>query len=82
MSSNFASGKHAHGFCDRCGFRCDYHAMKKLVVNERLTNIKVCPACYEPDQPQYRVGKLKVIDPQGLREPRPDTSLEESRELL
>jgi len=81
MATNFASGKHAFGFCDRCGFRSPLRAMKKLTVNEHLTNIKVCTTCYEPDQPQYRVGKLRVFDPQALREPRPDTSLEQSREL-
>jgi len=81
MATNFASGKHAFGFCDRCGFRSALNAMKKLTINEKLTNIKVCPTCYESDHPQYRVGKLRVFDPQALREPRPDTALEASREL-
>ena len=81
MATNFASGKHAFGFCDRCGFRAVLNGMKKLTINEHVTNIKVCPTCYEPDQPQYRVGKLRVFDPQALRDPRPDTSQDASREL-
>jgi hypothetical protein len=53
--------------------------MKKLTINEKLTNIKTCPTCWEPDQPQYRIGKVDTKDPQALRDPRPDTSLEQSR---
>jgi len=75
----FASGRKAHGFCDRCNFRCQLSALKKLIINERLTNIKVCPTCYEPDQPQYRIGRVDPNDPQALRDPRPDPSLEASR---
>ncbi len=75
----FASGRNAFGFCDRCGFRVDLKHMKKLVINEQMTNIKVCPTCWEPDQPQYRVGRVDPSDPQALRDPRPDTSLAESR---
>lgn len=79
MSGDFASGRIAHGFCDRCGFRCKLSLMKKLTINEKLTNIKTCPTCWEPDQPQYRIGKVDTKDPQALRDPRPDTSLEQSR---
>lgn len=81
MTQNFASGKHAFGFCDRCGFRSPLNAMKNLTVNEHRTNIKVCSTCYEPDHPQYRVGKLRVLDRQALRDPRPDTAQDASREL-
>lgn len=79
MSGTFASGKIAFGFCDRCGFRCKLSLMKKLVINQKLTNIKTCPTCWEPDQPQYQIGKVDTKDPQALRDPRPDTSLARSR---
>jgi hypothetical protein len=82
MSTNFASGKHAHGFCDQCGFRVKLSLLKNTVVNEKRTGLKVCPTCYDPDHPQLRVGRIKVNDPQALRDPRPDTALEASRELL
>jgi hypothetical protein len=55
--------------------------MKKLTINEKVTNLKVCPDCWEPDHPQYQVGRLRINDPQGLREARPDPALEASREL-
>jgi hypothetical protein len=35
----------------------------------------------DPDQPQNFLGRLKIVDPQSLRDPRPDTSLAESRAL-
>lgn len=82
MSQGFASGKNSHGFCDRCGFRSKLSLMKKITVNEKLTNIKVCPTCWEPDHPQYRIGRVDMSDPQALRDPRPDTALEDSRELF
>jgi len=77
--STFASGKNAFGFCDRCGFRVKLSLMKKVTINEKRTNIKTCPECWEPDHPQYRIGKVKFDDPQALRDPRPDTSLADSR---
>ncbi len=82
MSQGFASGKNAFGFCDRCGFRAKLSLMKKITINEKLTNIKVCPTCWEPDHPQYRIGRVDMSDPQALRDPRPDTALEDSRELF
>jgi len=34
----------------------------------------VCPSCWDPDQPQLQLGMYPVDDPQGLRDPRPDTT--------
>ena len=39
-----------------------------------MVSIKVCPECWEPDQPQLQLGMYPVNDPQAVREPRPDTS--------
>jgi hypothetical protein len=36
--------------------------------------IKVCPECWDPDQPQLQLGLYPVNDPQAVREPRPDVS--------
>jgi hypothetical protein len=79
VTQGFASGKNSHGFCDRCGFRVKLSLMKKITINEKLTNIKVCPTCWEPDHPQYRIGRVDMSDPQALRDPRPDTALANSR---
>ena len=39
-----------------------------------MVSIKVCPECWEPDQPQLQLGMYPVNDPQAVREPRPDIS--------
>jgi len=69
----FASGRHALGLCDRCGFRYKLSELKTLVIKTQNVEIKVCPECWEPDQPQLQVGMYPVIDPQALEDPRPDT---------
>lgn len=81
MSGDFASNKRAHAYCDRCGFRSPLKDLKKLVINDRVTAIKVCPTCWEPDHPQLRVGRIDTRDPQALREPRPDPDLASSRTM-
>jgi hypothetical protein len=48
--------------------------LKKQVLKTKLYNIKVCPTCWDPDQPQLQLGMYPVNDPQAVREPRPDVS--------
>ena len=74
MGNRFASGKRAIAECDLCGFRYKLKDLKKLVVKTKLVNIKVCPQCWVPDQPQLQLGMWPVDDPQALRNPRPDRS--------
>jgi hypothetical protein len=68
---SYAKGKKAFGFCDRCGFRYDLKDLKTETVNLATTNLLVCPVCWDPDQPQNMLGRVKVDDPQALRNPRP-----------
>ena len=74
MPSKFASGKYAIAECDRCGQRYKLSELKKEVIKTKLFNIKVCPTCWDPDQPQLSLGLYPVNDPQAVRESRPDTS--------
>ena len=74
MPSNFASGKYAIAECDRCGQRYKLKELRKLTIKTKQVSIKVCKECWEPDQPQLRLGMYPVNDPQAVREPRPDTS--------
>lgn len=74
MPSNFASGKYSIAECDRCGQRYKLVELKKLTIKTKQVSIKVCPECWEPDQPQLQLGMYPVNDPQAVREPRPDTS--------
>jgi hypothetical protein len=78
MANKFAAGKFAIAECDRCGQRFKLKQLKKEIVKTRIVEIKVCPACWEPDQPQLSVGLYPVFDPQALREPRPDVSYQVS----
>ncbi len=74
MATRFASGKKALGVCDICGFTYKLRELKNLVVKSRDTNLKACPECWNPDQPQLKLGSFPVDDPQALRNPRPDSN--------
>lgn len=74
MPNKFSSGKHAIAECDRCGQRYKLKELRKLIVKQQVKNIKVCPSCWDPDQPQLSLGMYPVDDPQAVREPRPDVS--------
>ena len=74
MPNKFSSGKFAIAECDRCGQRYKLKELKKLVIKQQIKNIKVCPSCWDPDQPQLSLGLYPVNDPQAVREPRPDVS--------
>jgi hypothetical protein len=74
MSSKYSSGKYSIAECDRCGQRYKLSELKKEVIKTKLFQIKVCPTCWDPDQPQLSLGLYPVNDPQAVREPRPDVS--------
>ena len=74
MGNRFASGRIAIASCDRCGFQYELKRLKTLVIKTKNVNLLVCPECFEPDQPQLQLGMYPVDDPQGLRNPRPDTT--------
>ena len=78
MTTMFASGKFAIAECDRCGFRFKLVQLKKLTIKTKNVSIKVCPECWEPDQPQLQLGMYPVNDPQAVREPRRDNSYYQS----
>ena len=78
MSNRFASGKFAIAECDRCAQRYKLKQLRTKIVKTRPYNIKVCPSCWDPDQPQLQLGMYPVNDPQAVREPRPDVSYQVS----
>lgn len=78
MPSKFASGKYAIAECDRCGQRYKLKELKKLIIKTKIVSMKVCPSCWDPDQPQLSLGLYPVNDPQAVRDPRPDVSYEAS----
>ena len=77
--SKFAIGRHALGMCDRCGQQYKLSELKSEVVNLEVTSFRVCPECWDPDNPQTQLGRYYFSDPQALRDPRPPQSLDASR---
>jgi hypothetical protein len=78
MGNRFSSGKNSIAECDRCGFRFKLTVLRKEVIKTKTYNLLVCPACWDPDQPQLSLGMYPVSDPQGVRDPRPDVSYQVS----
>ena len=74
MGNRFSSGKNSIAECDRCGFQFKLTELKKEIIKTKVYDLKVCPACWDPDQPQLQLGMYPVDDPQGVRDPRPDTT--------
>jgi hypothetical protein len=64
----FAAGKNAFGISDRSGFRYRLSRMKK-----EWTGALVGFDEFEPKHPQLE-PRRKVVDPQALRNPRPDVA--------
>lgn len=79
---SYASGKFAFGFCDRCGWRYDLDQLREELEAGFPTGLLVCPTCQDEDHPQNWLNRVKVEDPQSLRNPRPDTSQDASRSLF
>jgi len=75
MSNRFASSRNALAICDVCGFEYRLRQLKNLVVKGIETQVKACPECWNPGQPQLMLGTFPVDDPQAIRNPRPDQSI-------
>ena len=71
MPNRFASGKYAIAECDRCGQRYKLQQLRKQVVKTKIYDIKVCPTCWDPDQPLLQLCMYPVNDPKAVRDPRP-----------
>ena len=78
MGNRFSSGKNSISQCDRCNFRFKLHELKTEIIKTKPFQIKVCRQCWDPDHPQLQLGMYPVDDPQGVRDPRPDTSYYQS----
>lgn len=81
MASRFASGKNSIAMCDRCGQRFKLTTLKTEVIKGRKYNLLVCRECWDPDHPQLHLGEQPVNDPQAVRNPRPDTTYAQSRDI-
>ena len=77
MGHPYASGKKANAICDICGDRCKYIELKPIIRKKVKTGLLACPTCWDEDHPQNNLNTRPVYDPQALRDPRPDNSLNE-----
>jgi hypothetical protein len=80
--NKFAAGKHAKGLCDRCGLTFKLNELKFQVVNRKVTGLRVCSACKDIDHEQYRLGEIRIEDPQALENARPDRNLAVQRSII
>jgi hypothetical protein len=74
---SYARGKYAFGFCDRTGFRYPLKDLVPEYKNGVKTGLLVGRDVVDPDHPQNFLGRVKIFDPQSLRNPRPDPTLRE-----
>ena len=81
-TAEFAGGKHAFGFCDRCAFRYPLSSLKWEFMDKKRTGLRICPECFDSDHPQLQLGRYRIYDPQTLRDPRPDRAQAESQSLF
>ena len=74
MGNRFSSGKFSIAMCDRCGQQFKLKRLKTEIIKTKQYNLKVCSECWDPDHPQLQLGMYPVDDPQGVRQPRRDTT--------
>lgn len=76
----YASGKYAYGFCDRCGWRYDLNRLKEQYEAGQPSGLRVCPTCWEKDNPQTELGRFPLgPEQQALYHARPDKDIVETR---
>lgn len=80
--AKFSSGKYAWGLCDVCGFRYRLLDLRWQFIRGQKTGTLACPTCDDPDHPQNYLDKAVTVDPQALRDARPQIDLEASRRLF
>src|SRR6516162_8892873 len=80
-AAKWATGKFAYGYCDICAFRYRLHELKPTTVRGKKTGLLACPSDWDYDHEQNFLDKYVTVDPQALRNPRPDTGKDASRVL-
>lgn len=80
--AKYSSGKYAHGLCDTCGFRYPLLDLRWQFIRGQFTGVLSCPTCDDPDHPQNFLDKAVTVDPQALRNARPQIDLWASRRLF
>lgn len=79
--ARYAKSSKAYGYCDRTGFRYPLKDLVPQIENRRPNGLRVGRDVVDVDHEQLRLGEVDASDPQTLRDPRPDQSIQESRGL-
>jgi len=74
MATRYASSRTQIAECDICGFRVKLKELRALTIKDKTVDIRVCAECWSPDHPQLHLGRYPVVDPQAVRNARPDFS--------
>jgi hypothetical protein len=69
-----ARGKYAYGICDKTGFRYKLNELVNEVKNGIKTGLRVGKDVADQDHPQNFLGRIRINDPQSIRNARPDRS--------
>ena len=77
-----ARGKYAYGICDKTGFRYKLTELVAEVRNGVKTGLRVGRDVADPDHPQNFLGRLRINDPQSVRDARPDRTEPDAVALL
>ena len=64
--AGYATGKHAVGYCRKCGDKVKYHELRI----DGDTNLLVCGECYDIKHPAEQ--PIRTDDAVALRNPAPD----------
>jgi hypothetical protein len=75
----YARGRRALGICDRTGFRYPLADLVWEFRNGQRTGLRIGKDVVDPDHPQNFLGRVRINDPQALRDPRPEQDVGPSR---
>ena len=73
--AKFTKGKFAFSICDRCGDKIKYKDLKT-----EYTGLRVCKQCLDPKTKQEYPTRAGIVnDPEALKNPRPDSDVEDGK---
>lgn len=64
--------------CPRCGFRYRLAEMREEVYDQRPTGRRVCPECWDEDDPHLALNRLDLNDTGWVRDPLPQPGRDDS----
>ena len=70
--TSYVRGKRVPGICDRCGMQYLLNTLQTEYRRGSKVGNRVCKFCWDDDHPQNFQGKVRVVDPQSVRDPRPE----------